>query len=930
MPAADADRNLLFGILALQMDFISRDVLIRAMHAWVLEKSKSLGQVLVEQNALGSERHALLEALVRERLRQHGNDAVRSLAAVSSLGPVADDLRQITDPDLGASLIHLAVTQMRDPGVTQPTPVPTTNAPNYSGGRFRIIRPHARGGLGEVFVARDEELNREVALKEMQARHADDPDSRARFVLEAEVTGGLEHPGIVPVYGLGQYADGRPYYAMRFIRGDSLDEAISRFHKADLPGRDPSERALALRQLLGRFVDICEAIAYAHNRGVLHRDLKPGNIMLGKYGETLVVDWGLAKTLGAEDRLTGHSEGPFRAGLSGNSVATQMGAAVGTPQYMSPEQAAGRWDEVGPASDVYSLGATLYALLTGKVPVEGSALGDVLKRVHSGDFPPPRQVKPQVPPALDAVCLKAMALKPEDRYPSARALADDLEHWLADEPVAVYRDPTLGRAARWGRRHRTLVAGLAGLLVTAVVALAVSTVLIAAEQARTVEQRRQADANFQTALAAVNDMLTEVAQEQLANEPRMAKKQRALLAKARTYYQQFLDQRGNDQRLRKETALAHKRLGDISRLLEENEQAREAYGDAIALLRPLAEANPGEPDYRDALAQSFDYLGEVLRATSRTGEAEEAYRQALAIQEPLAQEFLDRPEYRKEQACTYNNLGLLYRYTQQYEESEKAFNECIRLLSQLAAERQADPGYRRFLARAYLNLGPVLRATGHADRAEALYGQAIRLQTDLVRQDPWTPDYRFELAISQHNLGYLLERAGGRDKEAEKAYREALKLLDPLVVQFPDVPVYRKQLAITENTLANVVSRTPDRRAEAAEHWQRALDLFDQLAAANRDMPDYEGSKGMVLGNLGWLRLQQHDLKRARELLEEATHRVQVALKANADNPDYLRALRDEYQYLYETLTQQGDPAGAANYEKLRDEVNARIPVAAR
>jgi serine/threonine protein kinase len=171
--------------------------------------------------------------------------------------------------------------------------------PDSAAARYRRLRFHARGGLGEVFVARDEELRRDVALKEMQSRFAHDPGSRAQFVAEAEITGNLEHPGIVPVYGLGHYGDGRPYYAMRFIRGESLKEAIDTFHRADdTPGRDPGERTVALRRLLQRFLDICDAVAYAHSRRVLHRDLKPGNVMLGKYGETLVVDWGLAKPLG--------------------------------------------------------------------------------------------------------------------------------------------------------------------------------------------------------------------------------------------------------------------------------------------------------------------------------------------------------------------------------------------------------------------------------------------------------------------------------------------------------------------------------------------------------------------------------------------------------------------------------------------------------
>jgi serine/threonine protein kinase len=314
------------------------------------------------------------------------------------------------------------------------TRLPSVGASTSSGLRFRVLRPHAKGGLGIVFVAQDEELHREVALKEIQVQHADRDDSRARFLLEAEITGGLEHPGIVPVYGLGHYDDGRPYYAMRFIRGDSLQEAIERFHRADGPGRDHGERTLALRQLLRRFVDVCNAVAYAHSRGVLHRDLKPGNIMLGQYGETLVVDWGLAKAVGRAAGEDGSAEEILRPTAATGSAATRMGSAIGTPMFMSPEQAAGMLDQLGPASDVYSLGATLYCLLTGRAAVEGRELEEVLRRVQRGEFPPPRQVKREVPQPLEGVCLKAMVLRPEDRYPTARALAGDVEKWLADEP----------------------------------------------------------------------------------------------------------------------------------------------------------------------------------------------------------------------------------------------------------------------------------------------------------------------------------------------------------------------------------------------------------------------------------------------------------------------------------------------------------------
>ncbi len=236
-PNTAADSNILFGILALQMDFISRDALIAAMHAWVLAKSKTLGQLLLDQKALTPDTHALLQALVQKHLTLHDNDPEKSLAAVCGVGSVKNDLLRIADPDVQASLVHLPAGQgvCDDPYATV---LPSVGVPTSACLRFRILRAHAKGGLGQVSVAHDQELHREVALKEIQDRHADNPESRSRFLLEAEITGGLEHPGIVPVYSLGQYADGRPFYAMRFIRGNSLKEAIARFHPLPLQEKD--------------------------------------------------------------------------------------------------------------------------------------------------------------------------------------------------------------------------------------------------------------------------------------------------------------------------------------------------------------------------------------------------------------------------------------------------------------------------------------------------------------------------------------------------------------------------------------------------------------------------------------------------------------------------------------------------------------------
>jgi serine/threonine protein kinase/tetratricopeptide (TPR) repeat protein len=486
--AAVADRNLLFGILALQMDFISRDRLVAGMHAWVLDKGKPLGRILVEQGALRDDLHAALEVMVQKHVEMHGNDAQKSLASLSSADAARRDLQQIADGDVQASLGHVGA------GRSQEDDIPTRGPDSVGlrtaeGMRFRVLRPHARGGLGEVFVARDEELGREVALKQIQSNRADDNNARSRFLLEAEITGGLEHPGIVPVYGLGAYADGRPFYAMRFIRGDSLKEAIGKFHGKPRAPAGPGDRqppgrprfgSREFHQLLRRFLDVCNAVAYAHSRGVLHRDLKPGNVMLGPYGETLVVDWGLAKAgIAGQDSATqgdggsGRQPGvePILQPASGSACAqTLAGSAVGTPQYMSPEQAAGRLDQLGPASDVYSLGATLYCLLTGHDPFDERDLGELLRRVQRGEVVRPRQRVADVPAPLDAICLKAMALAPTDRYVSPRDLADELERWLADEPVQAWPEPWTVRAGRWVRRHKTGVSSAAAALAVALLA----------------------------------------------------------------------------------------------------------------------------------------------------------------------------------------------------------------------------------------------------------------------------------------------------------------------------------------------------------------------------------------------------------------------------------------------------------------------------
>jgi ABC-type multidrug transport system ATPase subunit len=461
MANGGADRILLFGVLALQLRFITQHDLIDAMYEWVRDKGQSLGQVLVQNGALVEDARRLLDALVQQHAAMNGGSAARSLLALAPVVSIPGPLRQLADADVQASLLNLAAAggealdAMTVPIADQPPAGSAVGTPTSSGLRFRLLRAHARGGLGQVSVALDEELRREVAVKEIQERFADDPESRARFLLEAEVTGRLEHPGIVPVYGLGTREDGRPFYAMRLIRGVDLKAAIGQFHDAGA-AVTAGQHDLEFRRLLRHFLDACDAVAYAHSRGVLHRDLKPANVMLGEYGETLVVDWGLARLIDRPGGGGGGGEVTLPTLAAG--AQTVAGKAIGTPAFMSPEQAAGRLDQLGPATDVYSLGATLYCLLTGRPPYEGE-MAEVLGRVQRGDFPGPRELNPTVSPALEAICLKAIALRPEQRYPSVTAFSEDIENWLADRPVSPWPVETVVEARQLSKRFGPVVVG---------------------------------------------------------------------------------------------------------------------------------------------------------------------------------------------------------------------------------------------------------------------------------------------------------------------------------------------------------------------------------------------------------------------------------------------------------------------------------------
>ncbi|HEV8059439.1 MAG TPA: protein kinase [Gemmataceae bacterium] len=396
-------------------------------------------------------------------MRKHKGDEHATLAAAAD-PKILKVLENIKDPDIERSLHCLSTPD-------DFSPMATTAFRTESRDRYTLTRLHAKGGIGQVWLARENDLGRDVALKKLQPPGAQYPELWANLLEEARLTSQMQHPGIVPVYELARRHENQPpFYTMRFVKGRTLREAIKAYHERRSSGKAD---VLDLRALLDAFVGVCNAVAYAHSRGVLHRDLKPQNVVLRDFGEAIVLDWGLGKVV---DRPHIDLETPpVVTDPEESRERTYEGKVLGAPAYMSPEQAAGRIELVGQASDIYGLGAILYQILTDKPPSDGSTTAEILQKVRSESPKAPREVVADVSPALEAIFLRALAKEPTDRYASAELLGHEIKRWLADEPVLAYPEPVLMRAGRWARSHRTLVASAAVLLVTLVASLALGT-----------------------------------------------------------------------------------------------------------------------------------------------------------------------------------------------------------------------------------------------------------------------------------------------------------------------------------------------------------------------------------------------------------------------------------------------------------------------
>jgi serine/threonine protein kinase/tetratricopeptide (TPR) repeat protein len=909
----ELNRDLLVAILALLTDAIPRPGLTAALNGWSKDRRQSLAQRLLADGVLDGERLRALECLVSSHLKRHNNDLRLCLDAWNAQGLTLEVLTEIGNvtlqSTLGMSLSGAATTppepispasaETMPEGQNGPSLGPVEPPRFTQGERFLPIRPHARGGIGQVWVAKDCELQRHVALKLILPKYADREDQRARFLIEAEITGNLEHPGIVPVYSLGRNADGRPYYAMRFIQGESLSVAIREFHlrwrqeAGKAGGRKRSIWGIEFRQLLGRFLDVCDAMDYAHSRGVLHRDIKPANIMLGRYGETLVVDWGLAKVIGKVDVLPAQAEDDLEPDLSADaetrplSGETRQGTTIGTPAYMSPEQAIGSIDEMGPASDVYSLGATLYELLTGQVAFLGNSTLEVLDRVRKGDFRPPRAVQRSLPAPLDRICLKAMAFRPDQRYASVRELAQDLEHWLADEPVVAYPDSRAERLGRWLRQHRTWTFAAGAALIGISLAASIGVVVVEAGRRREADARALAQTNFQMANRAVRDYLTNVSQNTLLKQQDsvdIRELRRELLNTALTYYKDFVKQRSDDPQLRQELAEAHFRVGEIAREIGTTDEAIAAFDAARTIWKELATAAPDDPAIRGHLADCHLAIGGQLAADNKFQAATASIDAALAILQPLTRLHPDVVAYQLSLAACYRAMGHARAELGSTDQALLSLERAREILRTLIASDPTEVDYGRRLA-------DTIHVQGYVHYKRRDYPAAIRSFQEVQEVcqsllDGITSVHKpvsllNSLAMAHYNIA-TIELKLNRLQPALASFERSLEWRSALVAAHPSVIEFQMNLATSYGEIANY-QHEAHQDSKAFASIEKSIGLLEELVRLQPDQSRFRAGLGRSLRILGYLHDDARQNERAIPVLERA---VKEELQAMREAPE--------------------------------------------
>jgi serine/threonine protein kinase len=767
-------------------------------------------------------------------------------------------------------------------------------------GDFRIVRQVGRGGMGVVYEAEQVSLRRRVALKVLPLAGGLDGTQLQRFQNEAQAAAGLHHSNIVPVYFVG-CERGVHFYAMQFIDGQTLAELIRQLREAVAPGvGEGSEVATALyvpattagevkgtactqpaallstttwargreyfRAVAELGVQAAEALDYGHRVGVVHRDVKPGNLLLDTAGRVWVTDFGLAQVQGAESL-------------------TAPGELVGTLRYMSPEQALGKRVVIDHRTDIYSLGATLYELLTLRPAFGGSDRQELLRQIAFEEPLAPRRLERSIPAELETIVLKAMAKSPTERYATAQELAADLCRFLEDKPIQARQPSLFQKARKWARRHHTAVLSAAVVLLLASSALAAHTWLLWQEKEATKVALRQAEAKTRWARRAVDDMYTGVAEKWLANRPHMTEVKRQLLRKALDFYEELSKERSTDPEVQLQTAIAYGRLGAISEGLIGYTATAEGYlRQAERMARDLAEAFPAQAAYREEQVRATYVLGHALGAHARFDEAEAPLRRACSLADRLSKDFPEVPAYERQVGkCLVALAELLYRAHP--EQAEEAYLKAAGIQRGLVDKFPKVLDYRYDLVETLDCRVGFLAASGRLEEPLACR-QALADLEGVVRLCLQASSNRTKLGATYSAMGSLLTDLG-QFQDAEKALDQALEIRRKCSDDYGEVAGSWPGLGFVQWKRARLLTLT-GRTAEAEEGYIQAIKFHRKaLGLSPGDFRRYE--LALMLGELGWYYLlgparQEHACK--------ALGIVQEALELAPDGGTFLQALR--------------------------------------
>jgi tetratricopeptide (TPR) repeat protein/predicted Ser/Thr protein kinase len=789
-----------------------------------------------------SDRHPV-EALAEQFAREHRQGQQPSIDEYARRFPqFAREIRELF-PAL------VVMEELAPSGKTQPGgETLTSTAPPEAFGDYRIVRELGRGGMGVVYEAMQQSLERRVALKILPFHALGDADRRERFEREAHAAARLDHSHIVPVYEVGEH-DGYPFFSMKLIEGTTLADRLA---AGPLPPRQTAELLLP----------VCRAIEAAHQRGVLHRDLKPSNILLDADGQPQVTDFGLAKL--------------FHVG----GDVSETNAAAGTPSYMAPEQAQGVWRQIGVRTDVYGLGAILYHCLAARPPFQAATAAETMRQVAGEEPVALRQLNTSIDRDLETICLKCLAKEPAARYESALALADDLRCYLEGRPIKARPLSSVARSIRWCRQRPMHALALASLVVACVIAVVAWSV--------TESARREAEASHQRTRQVVDYYLTRISEDELLDQPGMQPLRRDLLDKAREHYQRFVAERRHDVAPREELADAHYRLGLVERLLGKLEAAQREFEAARRIQDELV-SSAGGAEQQAALSKSLVALGELHMRRDEFDAAWDDFAQAEQLRHKLVAEHPGQREYGRLLANATMNLAQVAKARGEYDEARMRLQaaEALRrkLLAQSpgsgeAALQGGDTGLRRDLGKGLFNLGGLeldvadaalqageAQRAAHLDQAET----ALRAALDIFR--PLAEENRSDLGHQQRLaqcLGLLADAlARQQDAGAAAAYDEIVPELERLARENPAVPDYREALAQVCANHARLLIDSGD-VALARQMFHEAEQHFELLARLQPRQPRHRESRGRLLMTLAELAGRAGDLAAARECLTTA------------------------------------------------------------